>query len=443
MEVSSGRCLELARLACRAARRAGADQAEAGCGRGVALDVQLEESRLKSAGRHAEESLSVRAFRRGGRGAFAVHEITEAAARRAGRMAAALARAAAPDPDWRSLPGPEAAEEVEGLFDPRLAGARTAMVLELAGALLERAAAAAPGCKVSGSVGVSARGGAFANSLGLEHASRATSVSAGCLAVIRRGSQAGSFYDFDTGRRLADVDLPAAGAAAAEGAARYFGGRSLRPGPMPVVLGPLAAAALIESLAAAASAESIQRRRSFLTGMLGRRVASPLLHVADDGRVPAGLYSSARDSEGAPRRRLVVIADGVLAELLHNSYTAGKAGCRTNGHAAGRACAPTNLRPRPGEASAADIIRDTRRGLYVNSAAVVPNPSSGEVSAMVEFGLTIENGRLARPVANVNVAGRIFDLLADLDAVSSDYRQEPGNVMPTVRIRRMQVSGSG
>ncbi len=374
---------------------------------------------------------------------FAVHELTARSAELAGRRAAELARVATSDPDFRTLPSPGSAPEVGGLFDPGLADPSAEMVLEAAGELLSRAESAEPGCKVSGSVSVASSRGAFANSLGVSLASRSTSISAGCLAVIRRRGKSGSFYDFDMGRRAADVDLGAVGASAAGGAAGYLGGRSLPSCTMPVVLGPLAAAGLVEAVIGAASAESVQRRRSFLVGRLGRRIASPKLSVLDDGLCPGGIYSSTFDAEGVARRPLAVIEDGVLRSLLHNSYTAGKAGASSTGHSTGGGCGPTNLRPRTGDCPAAEIIRGVKRGLYVNSASLAPNPSSGDVSAMVEFGMLIENGRLSGPVANVSVGGSIFEMLEGIDAVSSDYRSEPGNIMPTIRIRKMHVSGSG
>jgi predicted Zn-dependent protease len=40
------------------------------------------------------------------------------------------------------------------------------------------------------------------------------------------------------------------------------------------------------------------------------------------------------------------------------------------------------------------------------------------------------------------VSGHIFEFLQNLDAISSDYREEPGNKLPTVRIRDVQVAGS-
>jgi PmbA protein len=445
--VAAGRslsaCLELVRLACREARRSGADAAESSAGLGRSVEAELEESRLKGTTRHSGQSLSVRAYRRGGRGSFVVHELNERSAREAAGRAAELAASATPDPHWKRLPTRRKAPEVTGLYDRRLADPRADMVLGLAEEMLKSAAREAPGCKVSGTVSVTASRAAFANSRGVACTTRGTSLTAGCLAVVRRDGKHGSFYDFDMGRRLRDVDVPPVGASAARGALRYLGGRSLPSGEMPVVLGPLAAAALIESVVAAASAESVQRRRSFLGGKLGKRIASKQLTVVDDGLVPAGIYSSPTDSEGVPRQRLTVIERGVLRCLLHNTYTAGKAGVRSNGHCAGAGCAPTNLRPQLGELTAAEIIAGVERGLYINSASIAPNPSSGEVSAMVDFGLAIEDGQLSYPVANVNVAGHVFEMLADIDAVSSDCREEPGCLLPTVRIARAHVSGSG
>jgi PmbA protein len=440
---SLNHCLELARRACREARRAGAEAAECSAGAGSSVEAELEEGRLKGTTRHRGESLAVRAYFRGGRGYFVAHELNARTVRHAARRAAELARSATADPDWKRLPARCGAPEVPGLFDRRLANPRAELVLGAAESMLAGARREAPGCKVSGTVSVTASRSAFASSRGMVRTARGTSLSAGCLAVVRRNGKQGSFYDFDMGRRLLDVDIPPVGASAARGALRYLGGRSLASGEMPVVLGPLAAAALVDSVVSAASAESVQRGRSFLAGRLGKRIASQHLTVLDDGLVPAGIYSSAADYEGVPRRRLTVIERGVLRCLLHNTYTAGKAGTVSSGHCSGAGCAPTNLRPRLGETSTEEIIAGVKRGLYINSASVAPNPSSGEVSAMVDFGLAIENGRLSHPVANVNLGGHVFELLGNIDAVSSDCREEPGCLLPTLRIARAHVSGSG
>ena len=66
---------------------------------------------------------------------------------------------------------------------------------------------------------------------------------------------------------------------------------------------------------------------------------------------------------------------------------------------------------------------------------------TGEVSASVDFGFMIENGELAYPVQNTMMGGDFLQLLANVDAVSSGYRYEPGAVLPTVRIQDVNVAG--
>ena len=70
-----------------------------------------------------------------------------------------------------------------------------------------------------------------------------------------------------------------------------------------------------------------------------------------------------------------------------------------------------------------------------------PNGITGDVSSSVDFGFKIENGELAYPVMSTMVGGSFLDMLANIDAVSSDYRAEPGMIMPTVRIADVQVAG--
>lgn len=57
-------------------------------------------------------------------------------------------------------------------------------------------------------------------------------------------------------------------------------------------------------------------------------------------------------------------------------------------------------------------------------------------------GRWIENGALAYPVAEINIAGRFQDMLADIDAVGNDLSVLDNLAAPTFRIGRMMVSGS-
>ena len=54
----------------------------------------------------------------------------------------------------------------------------------------------------------------------------------------------------------------------------------------------------------------------------------------------------------------------------------------------------------------------------------------------------IEKGRLVHPVHEVTIAGNLKDMLRDVDAVGNDLVFRGSSAAPTIRIRRMTISGS-
>jgi predicted Zn-dependent protease len=82
-------------------------------------------------------------------------------------------------------------------------------------------------------------------------------------------------------------------------------------------------------------------------------------------------------------------------------------------------------------------------GIYVTLGHPSPDTASGQISAMVDSGFRIAKGKLTFPLKNTMFAGHGLELLANVDAISSDYRTEPGMVLPTVRVQGVRVAGGG
>ncbi len=139
----------------------------------------------------------------------------------------------------------------------------------------------------------------------------------------------------------------------------------------------------------------------------------------------------------------MVVEEGALVNHLHNCYTAHKASEENTGHGnRWGGVAPTNVIPELGIWTASEILSVTREGIYVNMGSVSPHPVNGEISATIDFGYKIENGELAYPLRNTMLGINVFDLLNNLDAISSDYREEPGMIMPTIRVQNVKVAGA-
>lgn len=440
-EYDTDRLLNLAAMASDIAVREGAEQADVFAGNGRGTTVDLEKSAIKSSDVKIGGSISVRAFYRGGVGYSSTDRLDDASVVEAAKSAAQLAKLAEPDPDFVSLPGPAEYDDVPGLFDPKVADMGVSDVIGMCIENIDGAKAVTGEANVSGGASVSSRSWALANSLGVRAAGRSSSISLYTMVIIKHGDDVGTFYDFDQARLLSDFDPSGVGKSAAETALKFLGSRKIETGDMPVVLGPFAGISVFGAITSAANAEDIQRGRSFLIGKKGQKIGSDIIRIIDDPFIPGGLSSRRCDAEGVPSQRTMVVEGGVLVTYLHNSYTANKAKEPNTGHGTRGGISPTNLVPKLGEKSSQEIIKEVERGLYINQGSLSPNRITGEVSASVDFGFVIENGELVYPVKNTMVGGNFLEMLNNLDAVSSDYRYEPGLILPTVRIVNASVAG--
>jgi TldD protein len=103
------------------------------------------------------------------------------------------------------------------------------------------------------------------------------------------------------------------------------------------------------------------------------RYASPLVSITADATLPGGLGTFGFDDEGVPAARIPVIVDGMFEEFLTNRETASVLGEPSNGtaRADGWSHLPlirmTNVSLEPREGSLEDIVADTKDGLYLTT----------------------------------------------------------------------------
>lgn len=439
---------DLVQRAVKSALKEGADQADALAKRVRRVDVEVEKNAVKLCTTIHDYGVSVRAFRHGGMGFAYTQRLRGKEAATLGKRAAKLARGVHPDPDFVTLPGPKGAPPVPGLYNEDLAEIGVEEVVEITTRMTD-AAKLVPSAIVAGGVSVSSESHALANSLGTLVEGSSTAITVGLMGIVRRGGDVGSFYEWDQGRSLRDVKLEAVGEKAVRAAGRYLKARKVKTETLPVVFGFTPGFSLLAStLAGAANAESVQRNRSFLADRLGLEMASDLVTVTDDGSVPSGVASSTYDGEGVPKRRLLLVEKGVLRTYLHNSYTANKAGVESTASALRGSYAspvgigPSNLQIQPGRWTVEEMIEDMREGIYFETGSLYGDPVTGDLSKPVDFGFKVERGEIAHPVKATLIGTNLRLLLKDIDAVSKEYREEPGLVMPAFRAQGVRVAGA-
>jgi len=236
------------------------------------------------------------------------------------------------------------------------------------------------------------------------------------------------------------------GRRAAERALARLGARRVPTCEVPVIFDAVSARSLLGDLASCLSGYAIYRDSSFLAGRLEETIASELVSVVDDGRLPGGLGSRPFDGEGLPTRRKLVVERGKLNTYLLDSYSGRKLGMASTGNAsrsAGSAprVSPTNLWIEPGTSTLEEMIAGTERGLLVTGLFGFGfNPVTGDYSRGVT-GAWIENGAPVHPVEEITIAGNLGEMLTEIDAVGSELIWLGSVATPALRITQMTVAG--
>ena len=170
-------------------------------------------------------------------------------------------------------------------------------------------------------------------------------------------------------RALAQLeDEAAVGREAARRTIALLGARKVPTQEAPVVFEADAARALLGAFAGCVTGDAVYRRSTFLLDKMGQQVASELVTLVDDPLLVGGPGSRPFDGDGLPARRNVVVERGRLNTWLLDVYGARKLGLKSTGSAAGAVgtgAGTSNFFLAAGETSREEIIRSTRRGLYV------------------------------------------------------------------------------
>lgn len=367
--------------------------------------------------------------------------------------ARASARLSEPD-EGNLLPTLEPVEPLPGIYRKEQAAVETARKVALALELERAAVSSNPDVKKveSASYGDSNARVVLMSTQGgpLEYSRSDCWVSVSSLAEREAETQTG--FGFRLARDVAGLDWEAAAAEAADRAARLLGGTKPRTDRTPVVLDPVASVSFLGVLASALSAESVQKGRSPLAGMVDSRVAGDAIRIVDDGRLLEGPAAAPFDDEGVATTRTPLIDQGTVRGFLHNTYTAARAADRSTGNArrasyrTAPGVSPSNLYLEQGEFSIEALLAKAARGVYVQEVSGLhsgANPVSGEFSVGA-VGVRIEDGAFGRPLREMTIASTLLELLSGIVAVGSDLRFFPhggGFGAPTVLVNEMTVGG--
>jgi PmbA protein len=428
-----------------AAKRAGADAADAVAVRGRSTGVSVRLGKVEGTESSESEDVSLRVFV--GKRVASVSATAASDPKTLAERAVAMAKVSPEDP-YQGLADPallvKQARDLD-LFDATEVSAERLKQDALAA---EAAALAVAGVRNSAGSGASAGlgGMVLATSHGFlghyvgSRFSRSTSVIAGEGTGMERD------YEFSSRQHFSDLDTPEdIGRKAGERAVRRIGARKAATGPVDVVFDPRVARGIAGHLAGAINGASVARKTSFLRDMMGKQVAAAAITVTDEPLRRRGQASRPFDGEGIEGEKLFMVEKGILNHWFLSTSAARELGLTTNGRGSrgGSSVSPssTNLAIEPGERSAEDLIKSLKSGFYVTEVfGQGVNMVTGEYSRGAS-GFWIDNGELGYPVAEVTIASNLKTMFLNM-VPASDLDRNFGTAAPTLLIEGMTLAGA-
>ncbi|RLG70506.1 MAG: TldD/PmbA family protein, partial [Methanobacteriota archaeon] len=229
------------------------------------------------------------------------------------------------------------------------------------------------------------------------------------------------------GRELGKVNPEEAGRKAGMIAKMSVNAKKGKPGRYDVIMAPTVAASIIGANAKAANPFAIEAGCSWLKDRVGTKIGSPAVTMVDDGRVPNGLGSREYDDEGVPTQRTVLVENGILRGLIHNTSTAKRNKTETTGNAGLVIPENQNIVFSPGSHSFEELLEEASQpAIYVTSNWYTrfTSQKEGVFSTIPRDGMfMVEKGELGQPIRELRISDNMLRILANVAAVGREVEQ--------------------
>lgn len=433
-----------------AARRAGADAADAIAVDGTSISITVRDGALEQAERSEGIDIGLRVFVGQRQACVSSSDAKPDTLVQMAERAVAMAKEAPEDP-YAGLADPSQltrniATDALELFDPSdepdPAALQEDAVRAEAAALRNKGVSQVQ----SASAGYGRRRIHLAATNGFSAGYARSDRGLSCVAISGTGTGMERDYDYDS--RVFQTDLRDAeeiGRIAAERAVKRVGAKKPKTGAYPVLFDERVASTLIGSLLQAVNGMMIARGSSWLRDAIGEQVLPKGLSVIEDPHRARVTGSRLFDAEGLATSKRAIVDDGVLTGWTLDLATGRKLGMESTANAARGTGSPpqpslTNVALTLGDKSRDDLMQEMGTGLLVTSMiGSTINPNTGDYSRGAA-GFWVENGEIAYPVNECTVAGNLRDMLMTI-VPANDARKHLSRVVPSLLVEGLTLAG--
>ncbi|MBH0189941.1 MAG: metalloprotease TldD, partial [Nitrospira sp.] len=205
-------------------------------------------------------------------------------------------------------------------------------------------------------------------------------------------------------------------------------------GVMPVVLaGGWPGILLHEAIGHGLEADFNRKKTSAFSNLIGKRVASDVCTIVDDGTLPFRRGSLNMDDEGTPTGSTTLIEKGILRGYITDKLNARLMGIALTGNGRRESYQSvvlprmTNTFMLAGESDPQDIVRSVKKGLYaVSFGGGQVDITNGKFVFSASEAYLIEDGKITKPVKGATLIGNGPEILTKVSMVGHDLKLDNG-----------------
>ena len=260
---------------------------------------------------------------------------------------------------------------------------------------------------------------------------------------------------------IRDINLENMAIETANSAIKMLDSEYPKSGKYPVVIDNAFGGVIFhEACGHALEATSVADNASVFCNKLGKKIASDVVTVIDDGTIKNAWGSYNIDDEGNDAQRTVLIENGILKSYLVDELGSIKMNQKVTGSARRESYkyAPTsrmrNTFIDKGNSTFEELISGIEYGLYAKKmGGGSVDPATTDYNFAVSEGYLIENGKITKPVRGATLIGRGDETLMNIEAVSSNLELADGICgsisgsvpttvgQPAIRVKELTVGG--
>lgn len=216
-----------------------------------------------------------------------------------------------------------------------------------------------------------------------------------------------------------------------------------------------------EAIGHSLEGDGIRKKTSVFWDKLGKRIASPIVNLCDDGSWKGGWGTVNVDDEGTEGQKTILIEKGICSNFLQDRLNAKLMKMKPTGNGRRQSFRfypiprMTNTYLLPGDSEPEEIIKSVDRGVYIAKiGGGNVQPTTGRFVFTVTEGYMIENGKITKPLKGIMLMGTGQEVLMNISMVGNDLLVIGGGTCgkdgqskpvgfgnPTIKVSKLTVGG--